>query len=119
MELGYFYNAAPARQTSTLVAISALSSTRSADFPQAATVRLLLCSTHQSLLDAGFIAITRSGLVAYSDPNGEDGPYSPADKALTLALHGKPASIPRSKQHRPADRALARHHKIHKWGDLP
>jgi hypothetical protein len=30
MELGYFYNAAPARQTSTLVAVSALSSTRSA-----------------------------------------------------------------------------------------
>jgi putative restriction endonuclease len=80
---------------------------------------LLLCSIHHSLLDAGFITITRSGLVAYSDPNGEDGPYSPADKALTLALHGKRASLPRYKQHRPADWALTRHHKLHKWGDLP
>jgi putative restriction endonuclease len=80
---------------------------------------LLLCSTHHCLFDVGFITITRSGLVAYCDPNDEDGPYSPADKALTLALHGKPASLPRSKQHRPADRALAHHHKIHEWGNLP
>ncbi|MGP0092310.1 MAG: HNH endonuclease [Xanthobacteraceae bacterium] len=80
---------------------------------------LLLCSTHHSLFDASFITITRSGLIAYSDPKGKDGRYSSADKALTIALHGKRASLPRSAQHRPSDWALARHHEIHEWGDLP
>lgn len=79
---------------------------------------ILLCSTHHGLFDAGLITISRSGIITYRDPDGDDGPYSKADKMATVSLHGKRPHLPIAKEHQPSERALARHHEIHKWGDL-
>jgi putative restriction endonuclease len=80
---------------------------------------LLLCSTHHCLFDAGLMTVTRSGLVHYYDPKGKDGAYSVSDRAVTIALHGKKALLPRDTRLAPSEPCLARHHIIQEWCDLP
>jgi putative restriction endonuclease len=80
---------------------------------------ILLCSIHHKLFDAGLMTISKSGKIVYADPQGEDGPYSASDQAMTLKLHDKPVFLPLSATHRPSAESLAIHHERHEWGELP
>ena len=79
---------------------------------------LLLCSTHHRLFDAGYLTLTPSFKIAYSDPKGIDGPYSSSDRVVTINLHGKMAILPRDEIHFPAVEALVAHNVKHGWGTL-
>lgn len=79
---------------------------------------ILLCSVHHRLFDGGLMTISKSGKIVYYDPKGDDGPYSSADKEMTLLLHGKLAFSPKLPIHRPARVSIAEHHKLHEWENL-
>lgn len=80
---------------------------------------ILLCATHHSMVDAGLLTISLSHVVTYSDPTERYGPYSPADRAMAIELHGSQARMPARKEHQPSAVALAHHHKRLGWGCLP
>jgi putative restriction endonuclease len=73
---------------------------------------LLLCATHHSLFDTGYLTVNHSGLIEYYDPQGKkDGDYSTTDRMVTVALHRKHALLPKIEKHRPSAEALAYHHR--------
>lgn len=80
---------------------------------------ILLCASHHKLFDAGLITVSRSYKVIYYDVNMKDGPYSEADKLLTIALHGKLIHLPYDQHHWPNPQWLASRHEEQEWGDLP
>jgi putative restriction endonuclease len=80
---------------------------------------LLLCSTHHRLLDSGYLTLTHSFRVAYSDPKCADGTYSSTDKYISSKLHGRKMNLPTDKRLRPAKDSIAYNHRLHGWGDLP
>lgn len=80
---------------------------------------ILLCSLHHRLFDAGLITLTESWKVSYYDPEMKDGPYSSADKQMTVNLHGTNAHLPTNRKLRPCVQSLAFHHKQHDLGPLP
>ena len=76
---------------------------------------LLLCASHHKMFDAGLITVSRSYKVIY-DLGMKDGPYSEADKLLTIALHGKPIHLPTDERHWPNPDWLGSRHE---WIKLP
>lgn len=74
---------------------------------------LLLCSTHHRLFDAGYLTLSPSFRISFSDPDCTDGTYSPADLTVANNLHGKMALLPQNRIHHPDPCALASHHAKH------
>ena len=56
---------------------------------------ILLCANHHLLFDTGALSLSRDFVLTYYDPRMGDGPYSPADQAATVGLHGKKIRIPK------------------------
>jgi putative restriction endonuclease len=85
------------------------------DFEQRMSVTngLLLCSTHHRLFDAGYLTLSPSFKISFSDPEGVDGVYSPVDLTVANSLHGRMALLPQNRTHYPNPRALASHHARH------
>lgn len=80
---------------------------------------LLLCSSHHNLFDDGLMTLSRSFKIVYYDMKMADGPYSAADKALTISLEGKQARLPKNPRLRPLPELLIARHRLEKWGNLP
>ncbi len=79
---------------------------------------ILLCSVHHRLFDDGLMTISPTGRICYYDPKGKDGPYTAADRQMTISLHGQQAQLPATKRHQPGVDSLKHHHKEHGWGQL-
>lgn len=76
---------------------------------------ILLCATHHRLFDRGYMTIDSSHRVVYRDPHEKDGAYSEFDSIVSARFHGKPAIMPRRREHRPNAEALSYHHQLHDW----
>ena len=76
---------------------------------------ILLCATHHRLFDNAFIAPTSEHRVQFYDPNEEVGGYSPADTALSSALHGKRLHLPNDKRLWPSIQFIEDRLRADKW----
>lgn len=76
---------------------------------------ILLNSNHHRLFDKGWITFDKDFRLVYADAQEEDGPYTEADRALTLRLHGQPLSLPTNPLHTPAEHYLARSRTWYGW----
>jgi putative restriction endonuclease len=56
---------------------------------------LLLCANHHQLFDGGWFIISSDYSIQFSDPTMADGPYSKADKAASIELHGRKIRCPK------------------------
>jgi putative restriction endonuclease len=65
---------------------------------------LLLCATHHSLFDSGWMSVSEEYVILHEEA---DGAYAPSDALLTKALHKKRLRLPTRPAHRP-DPALLR-----------
>jgi putative restriction endonuclease len=79
---------------------------------------VLVCATHHRLFDAHWITFDETYRIVYADFAGEDGPYSPTDLAVTVAIHQKLLNVPEDRIYRPNVALLARRNTEGKWGDL-
>jgi putative restriction endonuclease len=79
---------------------------------------LLLCSSHHRMFDSGDITVSRSFKIYYCDAEMEDGPYSAADKTLSVLLHGKKIRLPKDRRHWPSVDLLKTRHELDEWGDV-
>jgi putative restriction endonuclease len=79
---------------------------------------LLLCSSHHRLFDDGWITMSRSLDIVFSDMEMKHVPYSASDKALTLSLVGKDPHLPKDKRLWPSADLLAVRHKLDEWDEL-
>lgn len=55
---------------------------------------LLLCANHHRLFDCGWFKIESDYTIVFSDPNKHEGPYSPADEAMSIAIHKNKLRVP-------------------------
>lgn len=78
---------------------------------------LLLCANHHRLFDKHMLSVTKDGRIEHYDPEENDGAYSPADHALTTALHGRSIRIPANAELRPDPGLLRRRRKAGGWKD--
>lgn len=76
---------------------------------------LLLCATHHNMFDAALIAVDQNSRIEYCDPGGEDGPYSEADRAASIQLHGQPARLPGNAKLRPKESFIQRRRVLDGW----
>jgi putative restriction endonuclease len=67
---------------------------------------LLLCSTHHALFDNNVVSIRADYALQYSDPDMEFRHYTSADKAVSVALHGKKLHLPGDRRLWPSQEAI-------------
>lgn len=72
---------------------------------------LLLCSNHHRLLDCGYLTVSKSFCIEFTDPATQDGDYTRADLSLSVALHGAKMRLPGNSNHWPAQYAIEWHRK--------
>ncbi len=77
---------------------------------------LLLCATHHRLFDWDYIKLTPTYMISYYDPKQEEGPYSQADKFVSVSLHGKKINLPKDQRHWPSVKMIADREKSLKSG---
>lgn len=79
---------------------------------------VLVCATHHRLFDSDLLTFDENYTAVYCDPDGEDGPYSEADTAASIALNGRSLLIPERVEHQPNRELLGRRNAAAEWGDL-
>jgi putative restriction endonuclease len=67
---------------------------------------LLLCATHHALFDNGDLSVTTDYALEYADPYMTSGPYTPADKVISLELHGMKLRLPSDHRLWPSQEAI-------------
>jgi putative restriction endonuclease len=67
---------------------------------------LLLCATHHALFDNGDLSVTTDYALEYADPHMAFRPYTPADKAISLELHGMKLRLPNDRRLWPSEEAI-------------
>lgn len=76
---------------------------------------LLLCSTHHRMFDAAQITIDNNYMIEYFDPEGSEGPYSAADQAISISLHGSAMHLPNKVHIYPSKFAINRRRAMDEW----
>ena len=76
---------------------------------------ILLNCNHHRLFDKGLITFDKDFRLVYADSQEEDGPYTAADKELTVSLHGQRLRLPTNPAHTPAEHYLTRSHSWYGW----
>ena len=73
---------------------------------------ILLCSLHHRLFDCGYLTFDAEGVIEYCDPDERLlPPYCKIDRAMTVELHRKKATLPAETAHYPSREALIHHKK--------
>jgi putative restriction endonuclease len=55
---------------------------------------VLLCANHHLLFENELVSVSPDFTITYRDPTMKDGPYTSADKAVSVRLHGKRLRCP-------------------------
>ncbi|MES2936708.1 MAG: HNH endonuclease [Pseudomonadota bacterium] len=79
---------------------------------------VLLCSTHHKLFDADLLTFDSDLRIVYFDQAEEDGPYTDADRIMSIGLHKTSMIFPEDLRLRPRADLLTRRNDAGGWGDL-